>query len=300
MRLEQFLDFRILDNGKYIEPSIDYANGIINISFKVENKDLEIELFSGRKDSEGNKIYGKVKRIRKKEEVIELSEEEMGIQRTIRHTIPCEVYGKTLKETLAYLIGNKIAKDLKEASSYIIKATTHQLDLQKIITGIVGYGAFFDKYINKPNELIHLIESVLSLEYLSLEQLYNLLCYEVDNFNIALKAFRQTSGKNPSTQSLLDFFVAMQDKYKELKEYDLFYNINEEYEQRNRNIFIIASHSKNTYIGIYWDKFKSVFALYGFAIYNPEQENVFSSKDYIKKYHKLLRENEKLLNLKFI
>ncbi|EAJ1689835.1 hypothetical protein CK733_06995 [Campylobacter upsaliensis] len=294
MRLEQFLDFRILDNGKYIEPSIDYVNGIINISFKVENKDLEIEIFSGRKDSEGNKIYGN-KRIRKKEEEIRFSDEEFEIHKAIFEDASCRIYPKAFKEAVAYLIDNKIAKDLKEASSYITKAVANYLNYARIIAGYNGTGLPFDTYINQPNELIDLMEkTVLSLEYLNSEQLYNSLCYEVDKFN---KDFLE--GKRFSRQYLFDFFGAMQDKYEELKEYDLFYHSERHYNSHRFDTeLMIASNTKNVYMGLYYSSWHKSFRFVGFAFYNPKQKNIFFSddEDYIKEYHELLRKNKTLLS----
>ncbi|QBL10993.1 hypothetical protein [Campylobacter helveticus] len=81
-----------------------------------------------------------------------------------------EIDEQILKQGLDYIINNNLANDLKQASSFIIKAINHRLDAladRGELSVDVRGSALFEHYINEdPNFLIKIIKDMKAKEEL--------------------------------------------------------------------------------------------------------------------------------------
>ncbi|WP_270978702.1 hypothetical protein [Campylobacter helveticus] len=80
----------------------------------------------------------------------------------------CEIDEQILKQGLDYIINNALANDLKQASSFIIKAINHRLDAladRGELSVDVRGSALFEHYMNEdPNFLIKIIKDMKAEE----------------------------------------------------------------------------------------------------------------------------------------
>ncbi|WP_270985742.1 hypothetical protein, partial [Campylobacter helveticus] len=84
----------------------------------------------------------------------------------------CEIDEQILKQGLDYIINNSLTNDLKQASSFIIKAINHRLDALadrgELSVDVRGSAlALFEHYLNEdPNFLIKIIKDMKAEEEL--------------------------------------------------------------------------------------------------------------------------------------
>ena len=88
----------------------------------------------------------------------------IGIKAEIKFACHCEIDEQILKQGLDYIINNALANDLKQASSFIIKAINHLLDAladRGELSVDVRGSALFEHYMNEdPNFLINIIKDM--------------------------------------------------------------------------------------------------------------------------------------------
>ncbi|MCR2108502.1 hypothetical protein CUPS4066_07270 [Campylobacter upsaliensis] len=88
----------------------------------------------------------------------------IGIKAEIKFACCCEIDEQILKQGLDYIIDNALANDLKQASSFIIKAINHRLNFianRGELSVDVRGSALFEHYMNEePNFLINIIKDM--------------------------------------------------------------------------------------------------------------------------------------------